>query len=170
MLACWYIHSNTTGSNITDTDGCCITKLWGAFHKWVTKCFFNRQNMNKSQIYVWYEILFWVAAIEIYYNDVILMSQSTDSVFPVFSAICQVLNKILSYEKNKQLQQANLFIHQKLVFRCSAFHPNSFKHLCYLSTNFWVHGAKKQHWLWPCHSCSATLSRPGENLMPLTVL
>jgi len=48
----------------------------------------------------------------------------------------QVLNSIVSYEKNEELQQANLFKHQTVMFHFSTYRPNSFIHLSHLSTSF----------------------------------
>ena len=41
----------------------------------------------------------------------------------------QVLSSIASYEKNEQVQQANMFKRQTLPFHFSTCRPNSFKHL-----------------------------------------
>jgi len=58
-----------------------------------------------------------------------------------------VLNSIVSYENNEQVQQANLFKRQTLMSHFSTYRRNSFEHLSHLSTSFWMPDAKKRCWL-----------------------
>ena len=46
----------------------------------------------------------------------------------------EVLNSTAGYEKNEQVQQANLLKHQTLVFHFSVYHHNSFKRSIYQHT------------------------------------
>ena len=57
----------------------------------------------------------------------------------------QVLNSIVSYKKNEQVQQANLFKRQTLMFHYSTYCPNSFKHLSKLVNKFLNAWCKKNN-------------------------
>jgi len=83
---------------------------------------------------------------ELYYSDFIIVTSlvlSTRSVCAVFWPPV-FFHNLPSCEKNEQVQQANLFKCQMLLFHFSSstYRPDLFKDLSHLSTSFWMSGAK----------------------------
>ena len=75
---------------------------------------------------------------------------------------------------SEQVQQANMFKRQTLMFHFSTYRPNSFRHLSYHtqereSTAAIVASVVETTW-WPGYSSSTTLSRPRANFLHQTCI